>query len=165
VNPISKNSLAAWLAVVALGWLGGCGGGPVPTFPVEGEMRLDGDPIGDRIACSSRTDRPRMAKSTVLEGWSTKTAVTGSQRSRQAMVLRPARTGLPWWSRAAFQACTKDPTNRSRQLVGWCRFGMLRSILRNWRLRSCRRPISSTSTWSARRDSWVSQALVRPRPR
>ena len=53
MNPISKNSPAAWLAVVALGWLGGCGGSPVPTFPVEGEMRLDGDPIGDRIAGAS----------------------------------------------------------------------------------------------------------------
>ena len=40
--------------MLALGWLAGCGGGdPVATYPVEGEVRLDGNPVGDRIVGAS----------------------------------------------------------------------------------------------------------------
>ena len=41
---------APGFAIVALVGLAGCGGGPVPIYPVVGEVRLDGNPIGDRIA-------------------------------------------------------------------------------------------------------------------
>ena len=56
----TKADLSLWQGIVisggslTLGWLAGCGGGgPVATYPVEGEVRLDGNPVGDRIAGAS----------------------------------------------------------------------------------------------------------------